>query len=389
MDFNFASIPAIYFGTGKLKLLPDLLRKYGSRVLLLTGGSSLADSGFLHKLTNDFHGADLKTYHISCSCEPSTSFVDDITSRAREDKIDVVVSVGGGSVVDTGKAISAMITQHKPVKDFLEGVGTGEIHNGRKIPFVAVPTTSGTGSEATKNAVISKVGKHGFKKSLRHENFIPDIAIIDPRLSLSCPPAITAYTGLDAVTQLLESYVSTIANPVTDALAWSGLEKAAAALPVVYKNGTDLNARSNMSYAAFISGITLANAGLGIVHGFAGSIGGFYNIPHGVVCGTLFAEAIKNNILQLEESAQQSAALLKYARTGYLFAKRPFKDVKEGTGLLSAIAEEWVDKMNIPKLGEFGINEDDLDRIVIASGQKNNPVKLNTETLLSILKNRL
>ncbi len=308
----------------------------------------------------------------------------------RDRNIDVVVAVGGGSVVDGGKAISAMLLQEKRVKTYLEGVGTGERHDGRKVPFIAVPTTSGTGSEATKNAVLSSVSEDGFKKSLRHNNFVPDIALIDPALMLSIPPDITASTGMDAIVQLLESYVSAKANPMTDALAWSGLEHAAASfLKACGEGASDVNVRAGMAYAALMSGIALANAGLGVVHGFASVIGGYFRIPHGVVCGTLFAPSIKNTIENLLQNDPESGFPEKYSRTGYLLSGKKGDDTETGCGLLVDTLYEWTRDLDIPRLGKYGIESFHLDMIINETGQKNNPALLSREQLKSILEERL
>ena len=188
--------------------------------------------------------------------------------------------------MDAGKAIAAMLPLHEPVKNYLEGVGTRS-HPGVKLPFIAVPTTAGTGSEAAKNAVLSETGEKGYKRSLRHNNFVPNVAVIDPILTLSCPPATTAASGMDAFTQLLESYLSTAGNPITDALAYEGLRQVSGNLLHAFRSGDDLNARIGMALAAFLSGLTLTNAGLGLVHGFAASIGGYFPIAHGVICSSM------------------------------------------------------------------------------------------------------
>ena len=184
--------------------------------------------------------------------------------------------------MDAGKSISAMLTKTESIKEYLEGIGTKK-HDGKKMPFVAVPTTSGTGSEATKNAVISEIGGRGFKKSLRHDNFVPDSVVIDPRLMISCPQNVTAASGMDVFSQLIEGYLSTNSSPMTDALALSGLRYIKEGLLKSYETGDDIDARGKVAYASYLSGVVLANAGLGTVHGFASPIGGYFDIPHGVV----------------------------------------------------------------------------------------------------------
>ena len=259
-DFKFARIPHIYFGPGKINLLTNLAEQYGNKVLLVTGSQSLEQSGKLDVLLKMLNSAGMQYYVTSVKGEPTPEFVDKTVYNYRNKGIDVVLAVGGGSVVDAGKTVSAMFLLEDSVIDYLEGIGTKE-HHGKKIPFIAVPTTAGTGSEATKNAVIRRVGKDGFKKSLRHDNFVPDITIIDPELVLDCPYDVTVACGMDAFTQLLEAYLSTNASPMTDALAFSGLEYAVKNLPIVCSKGTrNLEARTGMAYAALMSGICSISA---------------------------------------------------------------------------------------------------------------------------------
>ena len=221
--FHFARTPELFFGPGKLAYLPDTLRGRGiSSLVCITGESSFRETEQWSRLRDDLHSAGIGFRDYSVSGEPSPESVDAIAAECRENQPDCVLAVGGGSVIDTGKAVSAMLPCSEGVETFLEGVGTKK-PPGSKVFFAAVPTTSGTGSEATKNAVISRQGTEGFKKSLRHDNYVPDIAVVDPELVLSCPAGITAASGLDAVTQLLEGFVSTKASPLTDALAAGGL----------------------------------------------------------------------------------------------------------------------------------------------------------------------
>ena len=238
---------------------------------------------------------------ISIPGEPSPEDIDNAVKSLDNEGIDLVVGIGGGSVLDAGKAISAMMHKPESVVRFLEGVGDME-HPGTKLPYIAIPTTSGTGSEATKNAVISKIGINGFKKSLRHDNLVPEIALIDPELTLNCPPEITAASGMDCFTQLTEAYLSDKSNEYTDALAMEGLKAIKLSLKRCCADGQDIEARTGMSFAALTSGICLANAGLGVVHGFASSVGGMYNIPHGLVCGTLMAKSNEINVRELRKN---------------------------------------------------------------------------------------
>ncbi|MES1225938.1 MAG: iron-containing alcohol dehydrogenase, partial [Bacteroidota bacterium] len=289
------------------------------------------------------------------------------------------------SVLDAGKAISAMLPLKDFVKHYLEGVGT-QIHPGTKIPFIAIPTTSGTGSEATKNAVLSETGEHGYKKSLRHNNFVPNVAILDPSLTLSCPKATTAASGMDAFTQLLESYLSTASNPVTDALALEGLKRISDSLLKVYHDGSDLNARTDMSMAAYLSGITLANAGLGLVHGFASSVGGYYEIPHGVICSSMMAATNKITVRKLRSEKSNDEALEKYANVGRLFSDQQNKSSEYYTDSLLDLIHTWATEMSIPKLSEGGVTLNDVEKIVESTDNKNNPVKLNKDEIEEVLK---
>jgi len=304
-----------------------------------------------------------------------------------------VISIGGGSVIDAGKAISAMIPKNDEIMNYLEGVGNKN-HDGEKIPFIAIPTTSGTGSEATKNAVISEIGPNGFKKSLRHDNLVPDVAIIDPDLIISCPPSITAACGLDAFTQLLEAYTSSKSSPMTDALAYSGIKHMKNNIIPVYSNeASDLNVRAEMAYGSLLSGITLANAGLGIIHGLASPIGGYFEIPHGVICGTLLSEATKMNIKKLnEQGLDGKEGLRKYAQIGALIAEEPsFKDKKINNycSILISTLEKWTKQLKLDRLGKYGIKIEDVDKIIAKTGIKNNPVVLNNDEIKTIVINRI
>jgi alcohol dehydrogenase class IV len=293
-------------------------------------------------------------------------------------------------VVDAGKAISAMLPCAGSVRSYLEVVGDRE-HPGEKLPFIAVPTTAGTGSEATKNAVLSSVGLDGFKASLRHDNFVPDLAVIDPELSLSCPADVSAACGMDAFCQLLESFVSTKASPLTDSLAIAGLRQAAGSLLAVCTTGAgDLGARASMAQASFLSGITLANAGLGVVHGFAAPIGGFFPIPHGVVCGSLLAPAVSITIAKLRVGERENApALEKFAAIGALVAGGAAGDVAGGCDALIDWLYRLAERLAIPRLSDYGVHASDCDRIIERAGSKNNPVPLNREEMRRILLERI
>jgi len=326
--------------------------------------------------------------------EPTPELVDSIVAEFRGRGVDAVCAVGGGSVVDAGKAVSAMLPQDGSVFEYLEGVGSGTPHDGRKVPFIAVPTTAGTGSEATKNAVLSRIGEGGFKKSIRHDNFVPDVAVIDPELMLSCPRSVTASTGMDALTQLLESFVSTKANPMTDALAESGLRYAAEDLVSACSNGAgDITVRAGMAYAALLSGVTLANAGLGVVHGLASSIGGMFDIPHGVVCGSLVGAASEVTIERLNTDPEKyMAAKVKYAMAGAVLDGIEYHPGLDIDSLCRSLVERLnglTEELDLPRLGEYGMTASDIDAVLDLTGAKNNPGDLGREDIRKIIMRRL
>jgi alcohol dehydrogenase class IV len=399
-SFRLSGIPQILFRSGGISDLPAIAAGYGRSIALVTGARSFAASEPAARLFEQLTARGVERHHSVVAGEPSPGLVDEAVSRLREAGISLVVSIGGGSVMDAGKAISAMLTTDGSVTDYLEVVGSRE-HPGTKVPFIAVPTTSGTGSEATKNAVISHVGKGGFKRSLRHDNFVPDLAIIDPELTLGCPPEITAAAGMDCFTQLTEAYLSDKAVTMTDALALEGLKAVSRSLLRSFTTGDDIEARSDMSFAALMSGICLANAGLGAVHGLAGIIGAMYNIPHGTVCGTLMAAANEMNVRELRRISQRgpavgdyqapgiSASLGKYATLGRIFADATGKNdsyyIDFFIDYLHAVS--W--RLGMPGLGRYGLDHEDLEAISSQSDVKNNPVRLSSGQLLEILEQRL
>ena len=391
-SFSFSRIPRLIFGPGKLKELFEIIPQFGRKILIITGSNSLKKSGKWDYITSNCQKNSIQVFNLSIEGEPSPEIIDHAVQEFRGANLDLLIGIGGGSVIDSGKAISAMLKKEDSVKNYLEGVGEKK-HDGEKLPYIAIPTTSGTGSEATKNAVIREIGPNGFKKSLRHDNFIPDIAIIDPELIISCPASVTAACGMDAFTQLLESYVSSNSSPLTDALAMSGMDHVKNALiPATSTSFSDINVRSSMAYGALISGITLANAGLGVVHGFASSIGGQFKIPHGVVCGTLLAEATKTNIKKLRKLGEVGAiSLKKHAQVGAILADKQYceNEINVHIDYLIKTLEDWTDTLKMRRLSHFGITKQDIEVIVEKTSQKNNPVKLESVDLIHILESRL
>ena len=386
--FSFARLPLIKFGGGKISELALIVRGLGNTMLLVTGASSFTDSQHAVKLFELLENNGITVYHISVPGEPSPTIVDETVLRFSGQNIDAVVSIGGGSVMDAGKAISAMLTTPGSVRDYLEIEGSRE-HPGTKVPFIALPTTSGTGSEATKNAVISSVGSKGFKRSLRHDNLVPDVAIVDPGLTLSSPPQITAAAGMDCFTQLTEAYLSTKANEYTDALALEGVKAVSRSLVRSYTHRDDIGARTDMSFAALTSGICLANAGLGAVHGLAGTIGALFNIPHGVVCGTLMATANEITVRELRNISKDHPSLRKYAVLGRLFSENEGRGDDYYIDSFIGCLYGLTDMLNLPRLGVYGLGTVDLNTISSQSDVKNNPVELSADILSEILATRL
>jgi alcohol dehydrogenase class IV len=386
-SFQFSRLPQIWFGQGRLSILPELIKQYGNSLLLITGSRSFTRSAHSEELINYLEKSGIRSKSVAVPGEPSPDLIDKTVSQFRDEKTDVIVAIGGGSVMDAGKAMSAMLHTEGSVRSYLEGVGTSD-HPGTKIPFIAVPTTSGTGSEATKNAVISEVGKNGFKRSLRHDNFVPDIALVDPELTLSCPPGLTAASGMDCYTQLVEAYLSNKANEYSDALAMKGILAVASSLEIAYKDGSDIGARSSMAFASLTSGICLANAGLGVVHGFASSIGGRFNIPHGLICGTLMAVSNEIIVRKLLHGEGDSLFLKKYAKLGEIISGERGKSDDYYTSLFIDHLHHLTFKLELPGLKEAGMTEESFDEVCSATENKNNPVKLSKEELIEILKRR-
>lgn len=360
-------------------------------MLLVTGASSFDESDRCQKLRKEL-GNHFDIRQVRVSGEPSPEIVDGAVAEFSLFSPDCVVAVGGGSAIDAAKAIAGLLPGGDSVLEYLEGVGKGRAYGGPSTPFVAVPTTAGTGGETSKNAVISVVGDQGFKKSFRHEALVARHIILDPELTLACPAGITAACGMDALTQLLESYVSLNASPMSDALAISGLERVRNSLITAVEDGDDINARADMLYASSLSGLTLANAGLGSVHGLASPLGACFPIPHGVVCGTLLFEATQVNIVAMYERAPEHPSLEKYADAGRLFTGQESLDSYAAREALLGILQAWSGRLEMPRLSQFGVSEEDIDRIVAGSrgnSMQTNPVRLTDQEIAGIVHRRL
>ena len=318
--------------------------------------------------------------------------VDEAVRALHAELIDVVIGIGGGSALDAAKAIAGLLKPGNSVMDHLEGVGPELPYVGPATPFIAVPTTAGTGSEATKNAVLSVQGRDGFKKSFRDEKLVAVHALVDPDLLATCPAGVIAANGMDAFTQLLESYVSSRAAPLTDSLAWGGMKAARDGLLALYADASDPGARERMAYAALVSGITLAQVGLGSVHGLAAPLGAFFPIPHGVVCGTLVATATRINIEALRAREPGHPALEKYAQVGRLLSKRGNIDRDAAHTALIDTLDSWTRELELQTLAHFGVTQADIPRIVAnsrGSSMKTNPILLDDSEIAAIVAARM
>ena len=375
----------ILSGNKALENLPyELTRLRVTRPLIVTD-KGVSDAGLVKIVIGAFAGSGIAPGGVfdDVPADSSSAVVARIAGIFREARCDSLIAVGGGSPIDTAKAVNILVSEGSD--DLFQFAGHDALRRPLK-PLIAIPTTAGTGSEATKNAVISAVGASGFKKSLRHDLFVPDLAIVDPLLATSCPPALTASSGLDAVTQLLEAYVSIDSSPLTDALAEAGLA-ASRRLPEAVERGTSIDARSGMAFAAFLSGVCLANAGLGVVHGIASPAGALRSIPHGVVCGTLLPEAAAAAVEKC--AAAGNAALGKYARAGELLSGSRFDDPAAGAAALVTLLGEWRDRFAVPRLGAFGFTQEDSPGLASTSGSKSSPVDFSADDIRRLLETRL
>lgn len=391
--FAIARLPRIEFGCGALNKLPALLAPHGRKLLIVTGGRSFTQTPHWERLSRALKEQGFGWELCRVDGEPSPQLVDQAVTQFRNQGIEAVLGIGGGSVLDAAKAIAGLLKPGNSVMDHLEGVGPELPYLGPATPFIAVPTTAGTGSEATKNAVLSTHGENGFKKSFRDEQLVPQYAVVDPDLLASCPPALIAANGMDALTQLLEAYVSTRANPFTDALALDGIKAVRDGLLAWHGQAEDAAAgREKMAYAALLSGICLAQTGLGSVHGLAAPLGAFFPISHGVACGTLLAEATKANIDLMEAREPGNPALAKYAQVGRLFRGRTHVDEVGARVFLVHVLKEWTEKLQLPRLSAYGMTEADIPRVVAncrGSSMKTNPIVLSDDEVAALLRQRL
>jgi alcohol dehydrogenase class IV len=378
LNFEFATAGRIIFGSGSMAKAGPAARALGSKALLVTGMHPERHALLLAALASQGITAE----NIRVAGEPTVDDASGAAERGRAAGCDFVIGCGGGSVIDLAKASAALLANPGDPLDYLEVIGRGQTFSARPAPCLAIPTTAGTGSEVTRNAVLSSP-EHGVKVSMRHPAMLPAIAIVDPQLCLAMPPGLTASTGLDALTQLLEAFISIKANPLTDGFCRQGLPLAVRSLAKAFHDGSDLQAREDMSLASLLGGLALANAGLGAVHGFAGPIGGAFPIAHGTICAALLPGAMKANLAALRSRLSDSPALPKLEEFARIAG---CSSADEGIGWL----EDLCRQLKVPPLSADGIKPKDftalVDKAKQASSMKGNPVVLSDEELIGILE---
>jgi alcohol dehydrogenase class IV len=381
MRFEFATAGRIVFGPGVLREAGPLAKQFGRRALVVTG----RDAGRARPLLAGLREHEVTPILFSVFSEPNVATVEKGAVLARAEKCDLIISLGGGSAIDAGKAIAAIMTNPGELSDYLEVIGRGQTLSQPSAPFIAIPTTAGTGSELTRNAVLASP-EHRVKVSLRSPFMLPRVALVDPELTYDLPRAITASTGLDALTQLIEPYVCARANPFTDALCVEGMRRAARSLRVVCQDGRNASAREDMAVASLFGGLALANAGLGAVHGFAGPIGGMFPAPHGAVCAALLPHVVNANLKALRARNPGSEPLRRYDETARLLTGSPGADADLGVEWLSRLVSD----LKIPSLGAYGLapqhTTELVEKAAQASSMKANPIVLTPEELAGILE---
>jgi alcohol dehydrogenase class IV len=389
-SFEFLCVSRIVFGCGTAQRIADLAASLGRTALLVSNAGQPGQGGVIDRVADQLSAAG-----IGCSCyrqsgEPTITDVDQALQLARGSGCDVVIGLGGGSAIDAAKAVAGLLANGGSPLDYMEVIGRGMPLERPATPWIAVPTTAGTGAEVTKNAVLGSSAQH-FKASLRSEHLLARIAVIDPELAVPVSRETTASSGMDALCQLIESYTSNRAQPITDALAVQGIRLAARALPRVCADGSDIDARQDMALAALLSGITLANAGLGAVHGFAAPLGANLPIPHGTICAALLPQVVRANLAALQAEGEQHPILERYAVVGRLLSGQ---DSLPPTAACQAAVQSLLDlaaQLQIPRLSEFGLRPDQFPELIAlarqASSMRYNPVILSDTALTEILAN--
>ena len=384
MHFEFTSPQRIIFGPGVVREVPKLIKSFGNRAFVITGGSILRSQPLLELAQKQ----SITCFQFAVSGEPTIERVCEGIALAKDSHCDCVVGFGGGSVIDAAKAIAVMLTNPGHPLDYVEVIGKGQTLRHASVPIIAIPTTAGTGSEATRNAVLGS-SEQLVKVSMRSPLMLPQIALVDPELTYSLPPHVTAASGLDALTQLIEPFVSSRANHMTDAICRDGLIRAARSLHRVYDSPQNLSARADMALASLHGGLALANAGLGAVHGIAGPLGGMFHAPHGAVCAVLLPHVMSANIRALSERSPNHPALIRYAEIAQTLTRSPHSGMLDGVAWIAKTLETF----QIPKLSTYGVQQSDLAVLVqksmAASSMKSNPIVLTANELSDIIEKAL
>ena len=384
MQFEFSTATQIIFGAGKASKIGTYAPTLGRRAMVVTGRSSARADIILEQL--DKQG--IESISFSVLGEPTTDIALAGVQQARQAACDWVIGIGGGSVIDTGKVIAALLTNEGELLDYLEVIGKGKPLEKMPAPYVAVPTTAGTGAEVTSNSVLESA-EHRVKVSMRSPLMLPRLAIVDPELTYSMPPPITASTGLDAFSQLLEAFVSNKANPLTDGICREGLRRAAGSLVRVFEDGRDTEAREAMSLASLFGGLALANAKLGAVHGIAGPLGGMFKAAHGAICGRLLPYVMEMNISALQMREPESPSLVRYREVARILTGKTEAEPSDGIDWIQNICS----RLKLPPLADYKITEADFPLLVekgqAASSMKGNPIQLTEEELVKILQQAL
>jgi alcohol dehydrogenase class IV len=381
MRFEFATVNRIVFGAGTLQEIGALAARFGKRALVVTG----SDPRRAGRLFDLLSAAGIETAAFAVAGEPDVATVQAGVAAARHAAAEVIIGMGGGAVIDAGKAISGLLTNTGDLFDYLEVIGKGQALQHAAAPYIAIPTTAGTGAEVTSNAVIYSP-EHHVKVSLRHPLMLPRIALVDPDLTHSAPPQVTAASGLDALTQVIEAFVSNKANPLTDAVCREGITRGARALRRAYAHPTDAAAREDMAITSLFSGIALSNAKLGAVHGFAGPMGGMFPIPHGAVCACLLPHVMHINVQALSARQADSDALRRYAEVAQIVTGQAEATPADGVAWLRALCAE----VRIQPLSAFGITAADFPAIIeksaVSSSMQGNPIKLTVDEMSAVLQ---
>jgi alcohol dehydrogenase class IV len=381
LAFEFSTAGRIIFGAGKLSELGKISQGLGKRAMVVAGIPGDRATGVVDQLK----GVGVECVLFTITGEPTVEVVNRCRALAEEEKCDLFCGLGGGSAIDTAKAAAILLANGGVVEDYLEVIGKGKLFNNPSLPCIAIPTTAGTGAEVTRNAVISSP-EHRLKVSLRSPLMLPRVALVDPELTFGLPEALTASTGLDALTQLIEPYVSIRWNPITDSLCQTGMRLSARSLRTVYRYGDVPSARQDLSLASLLSGLALANSSLGVVHGIASVLGGMYSGPHGAICARLLPYVMAINVKALNERSPGSEFLARYEAIAKAIANRDDAAVEDGV----AWVEDLCSDFHIPPLSIYGLKQEDLPEVIArsqnASSTKGNPIQLTDNEMRLILE---